>query len=347
MKARNKFRLFRFRRIDYIIIILLEIITISFRAILLPDMPFRFHLYAFLVNTLVIFSVWEFVRFVNIFLDKKLPYEKGLLRRIVIQTLLCLFLIFPIITIIIFFIIPTFVKSAPDIFSNVYKVAAYFVITLVILVINVAFFGKYYLDAWKKAIVDKEQLEKERAQVQYDNLKNQLNPHFLFNTLTSLNSLISENQELASRFLQHLSKVYRYVLQHQDKELVSLSTEVNFIKNYVFLIETRFAHSLKVNIHINPKDAEKQIVPVTLQILIENAIKHNSVSEESPLIISIFTENGFLCVENNLQRKSTVEHSHKMGMANMAHLYSFISQEPMKVFENEFTFKVQVPLIER
>jgi LytS/YehU family sensor histidine kinase len=205
--------------------------------------------------------------------------------------------------------------------------------------------GAHFFQEWKKAIIRNERLQKERALVQFDNLKNQLNPHFLFNSLTSLNSLIFENQQLASDFLQQLSKVFRYVLQNKEKELVSLETEVNFIQNYISLLQTRFYGSLQIQMEIAPKDMLKQIVPVTLQILIENAIKHNIVNEQNPLTIRIFSTEEYLHIRNNLQKKSIIETSNKMGLENMKTLYGFLSQKQVEITEEADFFEVKIPLL--
>src|SRR5690606_15421651 len=140
------------------------------------------------------------------------------------------------------------------------------------------FFIREYFEKWQQSIDRAERLEKEKAQVQFDNLKNQLNPHFLFNALTSLNSLIKTNPQLASDFLQHMSRVYRYVLRHKDKHVVSLHEELDFISNYLFLMKTRFGEAFQFTCEVPEKEKEKGIVPVTLQILIENAVKHNTLN---------------------------------------------------------------------
>src|SRR5262249_11801226 len=156
-------------------------------------------------------------------------------------------------------------------------------------------------------LVVAERLEKEKSQVQFDNLKNQLNPHFLFNALTSLNSLIFENQSLASEFLQQLSKVYRYVLQNKEKNFVTLQTELDFIQHYVSLLHTRFGPALFIEVEVAAPMREMALVPVTLQILIENALKHNIVDPKRPLKIDIVTMGDYLVVSNNLQVRKRVE----------------------------------------
>ena len=186
---------------------------------------------------------------------------------------------------------------------------------------------------------------KEQTQVKYDALRNQLNPHFLFNALTSLNSLIFENQQLASEFLQQLSKVYRYTLQNKDKDTVSLSTEIDFINNYIFLFKTRFENAIHFKIEIDKDSRDKGIVPVTIQVLIENAVKHNIVTDKSPLIISIIAKGNFLTVENTVNKKSQVEASNKQGLENLKTLYQYLSDTDVEITETDSLFRVRIPLI--
>jgi two-component system LytT family sensor kinase len=181
--------------------------------------------------------------------------------------------------------------------------------------------------------------------VQYDNLKNQLNPHFLFNSLTSLNSLIFENPQLASEFLHQLSKVYRYVLENKEKTLVSLSTEVNFISNYVQLLISRFDKGLQVNINISEQALDQKILPVTLQILIENAMKHNITSQDSPLVIDIYDESNYLVVKNNLQIKQIVDNSNGQGLENLRSLYRVLIENEIVIEKNDANFIVKIPLL--
>jgi two-component system, LytTR family, sensor kinase len=211
--------------------------------------------------------------------------------------------------------------------------------------INTIFFISYFISKLKESLIRAERLEKEKSQVQFDNLKNQLNPHFLFNALTSLNGLIFENQKLASEFLQQLSKVYRYVLQHSDRNFVSLKTELDFIRNYIQLAETRFCGALKINLTIAAHAEEQAIVPVTLQVLIENAIKHNIIDKEKPLVIDLVTVGDYLVVSNNLQVRKTVESSNKQGLERLKSLYSFLTDKPVIIEPADDRFSVKVPLI--
>lgn len=188
-------------------------------------------------------------------------------------------------------------------------------------------------------------LEKEKAVVQYENLKQQLNPHFLFNSLTSLKSLIRINKNDAVHFLDNISLTYRYILKSSDSELVSLQNEIDFIQVYIDLQKTRFGDGLRVQTRIDEESLDKKIVPVTLQNLLENAIKHNLVDRERPLTIEIFTENSHITVRNNLQRKEFVETSNQYGLKSLQTLYRYLDKRPVQVEEDENYFTVKIPLI--
>lgn len=188
-------------------------------------------------------------------------------------------------------------------------------------------------------------LEKEKTQVMYENLKQHLNPHFLFNSLTSLSSLIRIDQKMAGNFLDKMSKVYRYILKNRDNETVALAEEVKFVQLYNDLQRTRFGEGLVINMDIDEEYYHRKIAPVTLQNLVENAIKHNTADVDSPLVIDLFVEDDFLVVKNNLQKKTFVETSNKQGLGNMQSLYRFLSDREMTVEEGENDFVVKVPLI--
>jgi ligand-binding sensor domain-containing protein len=187
-------------------------------------------------------------------------------------------------------------------------------------------------------------LEKEKALVKYENLKQQLNPHFLFNSLTSLGGLIQSNQKLAVNFLDQLSKIYRYILKSRDSETVPLNEEVKFSQSYVSLQQTRFKEGLQVNFNLSEDDLCSRIAPVTLQNLIENAIKHNIIDKETPLIIDVYGEDRYLVVQNNLQKKAFVETSNKQGLLELQSLYKYITERPIIINEDRNYFTIKVPL---
>jgi ligand-binding sensor domain-containing protein len=233
--------------------------------------------------------------------------------------------------------------------GTVFYKTAWFLVIAIFLVVSLSFW------LYNKRIEHKEKiyslqnkaqiLEKEKALVQYESLKQQLNPHFLFNSLTSLGSLIQQDQKLAKQFLDQMSKIYRYILTSRDSELVPLIEDIKLVQVYTQLQQTRFQKGLLVNIDVDEDDHYKKIVPVTLQNLIENAIKHNIIDIDTPLVIDIFVEDSYLIVRNNLQKKNSVQTSNKQGLNNMKSLYRYLNHRPMIIKENELFFTVKIPLI--
>jgi two-component system LytT family sensor kinase len=284
---------------------------------------------------------WESLLFVNRWLNRIYPFERNVGGRIVIQLVIGAGIAVSIRLMIFLFGEP----YVPFQLDKLFLAATWLLFVAGASVINCFFVIGYFVDKWKESIVQAERLEKEKAVVQFDNLKNQLNPHFLFNALTSLNGLISENQGLASQFLQHMSKVYRYVLQNKDKNFVTVQTELDFIQNYVFLLKTRYEQALTIAIDVRADALERTIVPVTLQILIENAIKHNVIDRNSPLSIDISSIGNYLIVSNNLQNKKIVEASNKQGLDNLKSLYRFMTDNPVMVEQTDTRFSVKVPLV--
>ncbi len=188
-------------------------------------------------------------------------------------------------------------------------------------------------------------LEKDKVMVMYESLKQQLNPHFLFNSLTSLSGLIEIDQAMAVEFLEQMSGIYRYILKHGDRAIVMLKDEVEFVKLYVNLQQTRFKKGLIVDIQIPDAYLYAKIAPVALQNLIENAIKHNVIDESSPLKIEIYIEDDYIAVKNNLQKKSMVETSNKKGLEQFTTLYKYLSEKPVVIEETITHFSIKVPLI--
>jgi ligand-binding sensor domain-containing protein len=188
-------------------------------------------------------------------------------------------------------------------------------------------------------------LEKEKALVMYESLKQQLNPHFLFNSLTSLSSLIQQDQKVAKQFLDQMSKIYRYILKNRDSEFVSLAEDINLAETYTRLQQTRFSGGLQVNFSIGEENYDRKIVPVTLQNLIENAIKHNVIDTDTPLVIDIFVEGHYVVVRNTLQKKHFVETSNKQGLVNMKSLYHYLSGKDIVILEDEKYFTIKIPLV--
>lgn len=216
---------------------------------------------------------------------------------------------------------------------------------IITLIITMFMTGREFLINWRQAAVDAEASKRASINAQYESLKNQVNPHFLFNSLNALTNLVYEDQDKAAKFIKQLSEVYRYVLDTRDKEVVALEDEMRFLESYLFLQKIRFGENLLVEINLSTKD--KLIAPLALQLLVENAIKHNEASSENPLSIKITEQDGYIVVENSLQRKHIPEEkSPGIGLENIKSRYKFLSDHPVVVDENKEKFVVKLPLIE-
>lgn len=212
-------------------------------------------------------------------------------------------------------------------------------------VISAVIISRSFLVEWRKAAIEAEQLKTERYAQQYQSLKDQLNPHFLFNSLNVLSNLVYDSPDAAAKFIRQLAKIYRYVLDVQHEELVALNREVDFAENYLALQKIRFEDGLQYQIAIDT-NPEGFIPPLSLQLLLENAIKHNIGSKLSPLLIEIFISNDALIVKNNLQPKSSFpEESSGIGLSNIRNRYALLSKENMSVHDHEGYFVVSLPLL--
>ncbi|HEU4470869.1 MAG TPA: two-component regulator propeller domain-containing protein [Flavisolibacter sp.] len=189
------------------------------------------------------------------------------------------------------------------------------------------------------------ELEKEKTVVQYESLKQHLNPHFLFNSLTSLRSLIKTDTRTATIFLDGLSKIYRYVLKSRERELTTVREEIDFVQTFVTLQKIRFGEGLQVTVQLDDGCLKRMVVPVTLQNLVENAIKHNTADSESPLCINISAADEYIVVQNNLQRYHIVETSNRQGLTNLHNLYRFYTKKPVLIEEDQNSFTVKIPLL--
>lgn len=229
-----------------------------------------------------------------------------------------------------------------------YKTGWFRTIGLLLIACTVVLFYRFRMNKQKQILgleTKAQSLEKEKTLVQYESLKQHLNPHFLFNSLTSLRSLIRTDAKTATSFLDGMSKVYRYVLKSGEQELVRLQDELDFVETFVKLQKIRFNEGLDVRIHVPGSYANKYVVPVTLQNLVENAIKHNTADKDSPLLVNIFIDNGYVVVQNNRQLYRIVETSNKKGLTSLKTLYKYYSDSPVIIYEDEQSFSVKVPLL--
>lgn len=210
--------------------------------------------------------------------------------------------------------------------------------------ISIFMHGRAFLIGWKNALVEAEKLKKEQISARYEALKNQVNPHFLFNSLNVLSSLVHKDADQAEQFIRRLSTVYRYILESRDKEVVSMEEELEVLQAFLFMLDIRFGASLQTDVRL-PEHISGRIAPLTLQMLVENALKHNEASKNNPLSIEIFEENGYLVVRNNIQPKNALPDSTGVGLANIQARYRMLSGKDVLITDNDGFFTVKVPFI--
>ncbi|MBL7981913.1 MAG: histidine kinase [Flavobacteriales bacterium] len=204
----------------------------------------------------------------------------------------------------------------------------------------------YFFAMWKRQAIEAEALKSRQLRAELDVLRNQVSPHFLFNSLNTLVALIHEDADQAARFTKDLSHVYRYILQHKDKEVVDLGTELDFTRAYIDLMKVRFADSLRIHLEVAPEHRQLLVAPLTLQLLLENALKHNVASLARPLQVDIHVEDGrTLVVRNSLHRKQGVVEGTGTGLSNVRQRYAYLSERPVDVIETREHFLVALPLL--
>jgi hypothetical protein len=216
---------------------------------------------------------------------------------------------------------------------------------LISMVVALLFYAGYYYKFYKEKQVKEQKIIAGSASARFDALKNQLDPHFLFNSLNVLTSLIEEDPDQAQKFTTSLSKVYRYVLEQKNKDLVTVDEELNFARTYVRLLKMRFEDSIVFDIPENCSMPEAKIVPLSLQLLLENAVKHNVVTSSKPLHIKVFEKDGMLVVSNNLQEKQVVKKSSGVGLQNIRQRYGILTDREVKINKTASEFSVSLPIL--
>jgi len=249
-------------------------------------------------------------------------------------------------------------------YNFIFKRGGYWIFVIQMMITIIIVFVLYSIEffkQWRISVTNEEILKREKLSLEYESLKNQVNPHFLFNSLNTLSSLVYVDQDKAVKFIKQLSEVYRYVLEIKDIEFVPLKTEIDFVKNYCFLQKIRFSENLKININLN-NSGNIMVIPLSIQLLVENAIKHNVITSEKPLMIDIFSDEKYIIVKNNLQVKKTIKENRNdknrdshVGLENIKLRYKYLLKEDV-IIKNPETenigskpkeFIVKIPLIKK
>ncbi len=227
------------------------------------------------------------------------------------------------------------------------QIQNFLVTILITFIVTLSIYTIHFYRLYNENRVKEHQIIAGTASAKFETLKNQIDPHFLFNSLNVLSSLIEENPENAQKFTTSLSKIYRYVLEQKDKDLVTVQEELAFAKTYMNLLKMRFENSITFDLPENFELSEAKVVPLSLQLLLENTIKHNIVSEQKPLHISILIKDNYLVVQNNLQKKEVLQDRKGVGLQNIISRYHLLSNRKVLIEQNKDLFSVHIPILTR
>lgn len=304
--------------------------------------------------TLLVSTMYSFVLglgngIINDFLNRKFPWSETTRTRAILSIVSILIANFILVYFCNYlnFVVIQKAATVEQFFSSKYNTSNWFMINIALL-ISAFLHAKGFMEELKKTSkkeVVEQKLIAKSANAQFESLKNQLDPHFLFNSLNVLSSLIDENPKQAQKFTASMSKIYRYVLEQKDKELVTVEDELEFAKTYCDLLKTRFEDSVGFVFDVKKEDYRRFVVPLSLQLLLENCIKHNFATSSKPLMIKIFSENDTLCIENNLQVREQIKESSGIGLSNIVQRYSLLTKRNVFIEKSEDYFKVILPVL--
>lgn len=302
------------------------------------------NIHLFGVLSAVVLLIWEFNRLVESNLDR---IRQTFLRKV--HPLIILFLASMINVVLASFItlfLLDIVLIAPlqyDFSHSKLLLAFGFRVNLFLNCVNAIVF---YMNRLKQTQLEAERLKKESIEAQFEALRSQVNPHFMFNCFNVLSNLVYKDSDTSSKFIAQLSNVYRYLLQSQQKKVVTLQEELSFIESYLYLLKMRHGENLVIEKKLESNSDNFYVAPASLQMLIENAIKHNIVSKNNPLTIRLYTHNGSIVVANNLQEKEFKEESTQRGLQNIQSRYQLLSDEKVVIEKLAQEFRVTIPLLQ-
>lgn len=280
-----------------------------------------------------------------IFLDKVFKDNIYAVKRIIIGFVGSFFIsLFTIFLLRIFLNVIVEKKSMTDFLTNETP-SNYIESSIITFIVLLGVHALHFYKAYNENKVKEQKIIAGTANAKFESLKNQIDPHFLFNSLNVLSSLIEENPENAQRFTTSLSKIYRYVLEQKDKELVTVEEELSFAKTYMNLLKMRFENSLFYELPTDFHNPEAKVVPLSLQLLLENTVKHNVVSEQRPLHIRIEIEGDYLVIQNDYQKKEVLQERQGVGLQNIINRYGIITKRKVLIAQNEQTFTVKIPIL--
>ena len=312
------------------------------------DFNIRNVLVTFFVSCLYSFGLGFGNGFINVFLDRKWDWLEQTNLRVYYGILTTILYTVPVVLAINYFIFVVLQDVTLEVFFGARMLWVHLFYIILSLGVSTFMQARSFMVKWKQASkfeITQQKIIAGTANAKFESLKNQIDPHFLFNSLNVLSSLIEENPDNAQRFTTSLSKVYRYVLEQKDKELVSVEDELSFAKTYMNLLKMRFENSLFYElptININP---DAKVVPLSLQLLLENTVKHNVVSEQKPLHIRIFIDGDYLAIQNDFQKKEVLQDRRGVGLQNIVNRYGIVTNRKVVIEQNEEKFTVKIPIL--
>ncbi len=316
------------------------------------DRPWKAICSDWLVTFLFCLGISEFSIVISNRLNKKIPWTQNPVKRLFLELGLNLIVVLVFITLL--RLLYAFLANETDSLNNVsmsieekrgiiQMLLVVFFITFVIIVLNT---GDYMIANWKNAALQASAMNQIAMEAELQSLRLQLDPHFVFNNLSVLSELILEDQQLGHDYAENFAKIYRYLLTHSQKNLVPLAEEIKFLNSYIFLLQQRIGKGIHFDMDIDNNYNDLMLPPLTLQLLVENALKHNKTVKTDPLLIKIYcTQKQELVVENTFKPLENSAISSGIGIRNIIHRYGLISGEKPQVYQDQNIFKVTVPLL--
>jgi len=324
------------------------VFAVIFIALLGDDLSIKSVLVTFGVSCLYSFGLGFGNGYISVYLDKKWDWLEQTNLRVYFGIILTVLYTIPVVLGINYFIFVILQGVTLDVFFGPKMIWIHIFYIILSLGVSTFMQARSFMVKWKQASkfeITQQKIIAGTANAKFESLKNQIDPHFLFNSLNVLSSLIEENPDNAQRFTTSLSKIYRYVLEQKDKELVSVEDELSFAKTYMNLLKMRFENSLFYELPTTGVNPDAKVVPLSLQLLLENTVKHNVVSEQKPLHIRIFVDGDYLAVQNDFQKKEVLQDRQGVGLQNIVNRYSIITNRKVLIEQNEENFTVKIPIL--
>ncbi|WP_456313220.1 histidine kinase [Pseudomonas shirazensis] len=324
------------------------VFTVIFTACLGVDLNIRNVLITFFISCLYSFGLGFGNGYINSLLDQKWDWLEQTNLRVYYGILVTILYTVPVVLGINYFIFIVLQDMTLEEFFGERMLWVHLFYIILSLGVSTFMQARSFMVKWKQASkfeITQQRIIAGTASAKFESLKNQIDPHFLFNSLNVLSSLIEENPDNAQRFTTSLSKVYRYVLEQKDKELVSVEDELAFAKTYMNLLKMRFENSLFYELPATDINPDAKVVPLSLQLLLENTVKHNVVSEQKPLYIRIFVDGDYLAIQNDFQKKEVLQDRRGVGLQNIVDRYGIITNRKVLIEENKETFTVKIPIL--